>query len=150
MRNYSKRMCVLLPCGDELRWVVPQTCLAEILTIPASEDTPPVSVSWRGMDIPVMDVGADSHIAWRSPQSGTGLVVVLLGVKEQGREYWGLALRGEGLSVRDVQEGDCQDMPDALVENSLAAFALDGFTYQVPDLPVLQRLAADVAAEIPA
>lgn len=151
MSNRSNRMCVLLPCGDELRWAVPQTCLAEILTLPSTGDVPPESVSWRGLDIAVFDIGAGSGTPWRTSQSGTGLVVIMLGVKDKGREYWGLAIRGDGLSVRNVQESDCRDMPDSMEEYSLAAFELDGATYQVPDLPTLQqRLATNVDKAIPA
>lgn len=150
MSNDRKRMCVLLPCGDELRWAVPQSCLAEILTLTATGDVPPDSVSWRGLEVPVVDIGADSRTPWRNSQSGTGLVVIVLGVKDQGREYWGMALRGNGLSVRNVQDEDCEDLPEPLVEHSLAAFLLDGVSYQIPDLPSLQRLATAVDTAIPA
>jgi hypothetical protein len=140
MSNPDARMCVLLPCGGDLRWAVPQSCLAEILTIASDDPGPPQSVVWRELEVPVVDIGADSGTPWRNPRSGTGLVVIVLGVNDEGSDYWGLALRGDGLSVRDVQEADCKDLPESLVEHSLAAFSLDGIVYQIPDLPAMQRL----------
>lgn len=140
MSNPDARMCVLLPCGGDLRWAVPQSCLAEILTLATDDESPPQTVAWRELDIPVVDTGARSGTPWRNAQSGTGLIAIVLGVGNEGSDCWGLALRGDGLSVRDVQEADCQDLPESLVEHSLAAFALEGVVYQVPDLPSLQRL----------
>lgn len=141
MSKAGTRMCVLLPCGGDLRWVVPQSCLAEILTLTTEQETPPETLAWRGVDLPVVDIGARSGTPWRNVQSGTGLVVVVLGVDDEGADCWGLALRGDGLSVLDVQETDCQDLPESVVEHSLAACVLDGLVYQVPDLPSLQRMA---------
>lgn len=142
----SERMCVLLPCGPNRRWAIPQRCLGEVLTLPAQTDTVPRETVWRGVTIPVMDFGADSELAWRDGQSGTGLVVVILGVKGLGCNYWGVALRGLGLSMRDLQNSDCHDRPDAVQAHSLAAFELEGQVYQVPDLPALQSLAIETVA----
>lgn len=142
MRNPKARMCVLLPCGGDLRWAVPQSCLTEIHTVAADSDDPPATVNWRGLDLPVVDVGARSGTPWRDSRSGTGLVVIIPGVSGHGSDYWALALRGAGLAVRDVQEVDCDDLPDSLVEHSVAAFALGGVVYQVPDLASLERLSA--------
>jgi hypothetical protein len=150
MSHPGTRMCVLMPFGDDLRWAVPQSCLAEILTLATDDVNPPQTVAWRGLDLPVVDVGARSGTPWRNSQSGTGLVAVVLGVDGEGSEYWGLALRGGGLSVRDVQETDCQDLPESVLEHSLAAFALDGVAYQVPDLPSLQQLSAAIDTAISA
>lgn len=142
MSNPGTRMCVLLPCGGDLRWAVPQSCLAEILTLATEDENPPETMTWRGIELPVVDIGAPSGTPWRNAQGGTGLIAVVLGVDDEGSDCWGLALRGDGLSVRDVQESDCRDLPESVVDNSLAAFALGGAVYQVPDLPSLQRLAA--------
>ena len=150
MSHTGTRMCVLLPCGDDLRWAVPQSCLAEILPMAVAEDCPPSVVEWRGLELPVVDPGAGTGTPWRNLQSGTGLVVVVPGVNDLESSYWGLALRGDGLSVRDVREDDCEDLPESLVEHSLAAFSLEGVVYQVPDLPSLQRLSMTTDAAIPA
>lgn len=150
MTDNVQRMCVLLPCAQGQRWAVPQSSLAEILTVPASDDSPPAEVTWRGVEVPVMDFGAGGDIPWRHTQSGTGLIVVVLGVRGEGFDYWGLALRGDGLAVRNIQEEDCEDLPDAREVHSLAAFSLDGIIYQVPDLPALQSLAMEVDKAIPA
>jgi hypothetical protein len=137
-------MCVLLTCASNRRWAIPQNCLGEILTLPAEEDRVPAELSWRGVDIPVIDFGAGDSLPWRDPQSGTGLIAVILGVKGPGFDYWGVALRGRGLAMRDLHDCDCEDRPDAVQEHSLAAFELEGQTYQVPDLPALQCLAIEV------
>ncbi len=137
---------MLLPCGGELRWAVPQSCLAEILTLAAEEASPPAVVAWRGIDVPVVDLGADSGTPWCNPRNGTGLIVVIPGVSGAGSDYWGLALRGDGLAVRDLQEADCEELPEAAVDHSLAAFALAGEVYQVPDLATLEQLTRSVDA----
>jgi hypothetical protein len=137
----TERICVLLTCAADQRWAIPQSCLGEILTLPAEAGQVPAEVNWRGVAIPVMDFGADGELPWLDPQSGTGLVAVILGVKGPGYDYWGVALRGRGLAMRDLQACDCEDRPDAIGEHALAAFELEGQTYQVPDLPALQCLA---------
>ena len=146
MSEQNERMCVLLPCAANRRWAMPQNCLAEILTLPTSDDSVPREVRWRGVDIPVMDFGEDGSLPWRDSHNDTGLVAVLLGVKGAGFDYWGVALRGDGLSVRQVDLGQCTDRPEAVQEHALAAFELDGQTYQVPDLPALQCLALEMDA----
>ena len=139
-------MCVLLPCASNRRWAVPQNCLAEIVTLPAQGETVPAEVQWRGLDIPVMDFGAQGNVPFRDAQNGNGLVAVMLGVRGSGCDYWGLALRGGGLTVRHIDESQCQDKPEAIQEHSLAAFELDGQTFQVPDLPALQSLATGMVS----
>ena len=146
----SERICVLLPCASNRRWAIPQNSLGEILTLAAKDDSVPSAVNWRGADIPVIDFGADGKVPWRDPQSGTGLIVVILGVDGPGYDYWGVAVRGRGLAMRDLQETDCHDKPDAVQEYSLAAFELEGQTYQVPDLPALQRVALEMDAAVTA
>lgn len=146
MSDRAERMCVLLPCASNRRWVVPQNCLAEIMTLPTEEDRVPDQVSWRGVDVSVMDFGADGDVPWRDEHNGTGLVAIILGVRGAGPEYWGVALRGDGLGVRHIDESECHDRPEAIQEHALAAFELDGQTYQVPDLPALQCVAMEMDA----
>lgn len=141
MSDQAEQMCVFLPCGADRQWAVPQNCLAEILTLPASEDLVPTQVNWRGVDIPVMDLGTSDGPPWRDAGNSTGLVAVILGVRGEGAEYWAVALRGPGLSVQKVDSVDCRDLPAAVDEHCLAAFELDGRIYQVPNLPALQGLA---------
>ena len=143
MSEQKQRMCVLLPCASNRHWAVPQNCLAEILTLPASDDNVPAQVRWRGVDIPVIDLADGSDLSWRDEKKGTGLIAVILGVRGAGPDYWGVALRGEGLSVRQLDADECDDRADAMQEYALAAFELDGQVYQVPDLPALQGLAME-------
>ncbi len=141
MSEENKRMCVLLPCGNGQRWAVPQTCLAEILTLQEVEDSPPAQISWRGRDLPVLDIGEGGSEPWLNPRTSSGLIVVILGVTGAGADYWALAIRGEGLAVRHLDEQDCQDRPEQEKDYALAAFELAGSLYQVPDLPSLQQRA---------
>lgn len=143
MSEQKQRMCVLLPCAADRRWAVPQNCLAEILTLPASDNNVPAQVCWRGVDIPVIDFAGGSGAPWRDDNKGSGLIAVILGVRGAGPDYWGVALRGDGLSVRQLDADECEDRPDAMLEHALAAFELDGQVYQVPDLPALQGLAME-------
>ena len=149
MSEQRQRMCVLLPCGEQ-RWAIPQNCLAEIVTLPAHGDSCPGEISWRGVDIPVMDFGEGGALPWRDDHNNTGLVAVMLGVKGAGFDYWGVALRGDGLSVRQIEAEQCEDRPEALQKHALAAFELDGLTYQVPDLPALQSLAVEMDTAVTA
>jgi len=146
MSDRSDRMCVLLPCSGDQRWAVPQSCLAEILTVPAGEGVPPDFVEWRGTEIPVLDIGAVGDVPWQNHRSGTGLIAVVVGIRGMGVDFWGLALRGGNLSVRKVEDRDCEDLPEAVLDHSLAAFSLDGVVYQVPDLTAWQGLAAQAAS----
>ena len=150
MTDQNDRMCVLLPCGAEQNWAVPQSCLAEILTLQAAGDSPPNTVSWREQEVPVLDFGAAGSDPWLNSRTGTGLVVVILGVSSEEPEYWGLAIRGHGLAVRHILEEDCEDCPAEVQEYALAAFAMEGTTYQVPDLPLLQQRAVQADTAISA
>ena len=143
MSEQKQRMCVLLPCASNRHWAVPQNCLAEILTLPASDNNVPAQVRWRGVDIPVIDIADGSDLSWRDENKGTGLIAVILGVRGAGPDYWGGALRGAGLWVRQLDADECDDRADAMQEYALAAFELDGQVYQVPDLPALQGLAME-------
>ena len=146
MSDRDDRMCVLLPCGDGQNWALPQQCLAEIVTLQEAAECPPASISWRGLDIPVIDFGADGVEPWRDARTGAGLVAVLLGLEGLGQEYWALAIRGEGLGVRRIRAQDCEDRPEEQRDYALAAFVLETVIYQVPDLPSLQQQVRTAAA----
>ncbi|MAT94923.1 MAG: hypothetical protein CME59_20320 [Halioglobus sp.] len=147
MSEESTTSCVLIPISSAENWAVPQNCLAEILTVNADADTPPESVSWRGRDIPVLDFGADSGARWMHERIHTGLVAVFLGLAGEGCEYWGVALRGEGLAVARLDGEQVTDVPDSVAEHASAAFRFRDSVYQVPDLDGLQKkLAASVQA----
>ncbi len=134
-------MCVIVPCGSEQFWAVPQACVAEIMTIPEAGDQPPQQVSWRGRELPVLDLGGNSDAPWRNRYSGIGLVLVVLGLEGESSDCWGLAVRGDGLSVKAITPGSVEDRPEAVLEYASAAFGLGGEEiYQVPDLCALQRL----------
>ena len=146
MSESAARMCVLLPLGGGQQWAVPQSCLAEILTLQPEGDEPPGSVSWRGVDVPVLDCGSASGSPWLDSRTGAGLVAVILGLGGQACDYWAVALRGGGLAVRRLEDDACEDQPEAVADHALAAFSLDGSLYQVPDLPALQQQAAATVA----
>ena len=138
--------CVLLPCSGSEFWAVPQNALAEIVTLHAVPEQPPEVMQWRSESVPVLDFGRDDGSRWRERVGGSGLVAVLLGLEGEGCDYWGVAVRGEGLAVRRVAPADVRDAPDAVAEHASAAFVLGGVTYQVPDLVALQRrIAASMA-----
>jgi len=117
-------------------WAIPQNCLAEIVTLQNAGVTPPDRISWRGEEVPVLDLGGPP---WREPGGDSGLVAVILGLKGQGNDYWAVALRGEGLAVKNIANEKIKDLPDRVTERSTSAFELHEVLYQVPDLPELQK-----------
>jgi hypothetical protein len=129
----------LLPCAADQHWAVPQNALAEIVTLPGDDEQPPEELAWRGVSVPVLDFGRDDGSSWRERVGGTGLVAVFLGLEGERCDYWGVALRGAGLTVKRIAAADIVDAPDAVVEHATAAFTLGNTTYQVPDLVALQR-----------
>jgi hypothetical protein len=133
------RWCVLLPCSSSEHWAVPQNTLAEIVTLPADEEQPPEVLDWRGNSVPVLDFGDDDEAPWRERLSGTGLVAVFLGLEGENCDYWAVAVRGEGLAVRQISSEMLEDAGDVTVEHASSAFNLGGTVYQVPDLLALQR-----------
>lgn len=145
-REVDSQWCVLLPCSDSEFWAVPQNALAEIVTLHGVPEQPPEELQWRAQSVPVLDFGLDDGSRWREPVGGSGLVAVLLGLQGEGCDYWGVAVRGEGIAVRHVAPEDVQDAPEQVAEYASAAFVLGGVTYQVPDLVALQkRIAASMA-----
>ncbi len=131
--------CVFLPCSREEIWAVPQNCLAEIVTLQGVNEVPPEQIRWRGREIAVLDLDDSATAAWKDPIGETGLIAVILGLKGQGNEYWAVALRGEGLAVRDISLEQIKDTPDKVLERSSSAFELGDIIYQVPDLPEMQK-----------
>lgn len=138
-REKAARWCVFLPCSEQEIWAIPQNCLAEIVTLHNADVSPPVHISWRGKEVPVLDLGGPTDPPWRDAAGETGLVAVILGLKGQGNDYWAVALRGEGLAVKNIANEEIKDLPDRVTERSTSAFELHEVLYQVPDLPELQK-----------
>lgn len=139
MTDDASRWCVLIPCSKTESWAVPQNCLAEIVTLHDTVEQPPEELDWRGMSVPVLDFGHEDGSHWREQLGGTGLIAIFLGLEGQGCDYWGLAVRGEGLGVRRVAEQQVEDAPGAVQQHATGAFKLQGAVYQVPDLALLQQ-----------
>lgn len=139
MSDDNSHWCVFLPCSDEEVWVLPQNCLAEIVTVSAAGDRPPQQILWRGKQVPVLDLAAEDEQPWRDSHGGAGLIAVVLGLRDEGCDYWGVALRGEGLGMKDIADDQVEDVPDLALERSVGAFRLHGDVYQIPDLLELQR-----------
>jgi len=141
MSEKSPKWCVFLPCAAEEIWAIPQACLAEIVTLQDSEESPPEQIEWRGRVVKVLDLGDFGETPWRDPVSQAGLIAVILGLKGQKNDYWAVALRGEGLALKNIAGERIKDLPEQVTEFSSAAFELQNVVYQVPDLPELQGLA---------
>jgi hypothetical protein len=139
MSDRKTHCCVLLPCSPDEKWAIPQNCLGEIVTVPDAGDQPPQEISWRGRQVPVLDLDQQGQLPWRESSNSSGLVAVILGLRDEGCEYWAVALRGKGLALKELAETAVEDCPDAVLERAVGAFRLDGEVYQVPDLLKLQR-----------
>ena len=138
MTDDVSRWCALLPCSAELSLAVPQSCLAEIVTLHTTRERPPEKIRWRGESVPVIDF-APEQPGWREEQSGTGLLAIFRGLQGEGCDYWAVAVRGQGLAVKDIAAEEIDDTPNEVLELASAAFKLDGTIYQVPDLTALQQ-----------
>lgn len=139
MTDNAKRWCVLIPCSNTETWAVPQNCLAEIMTLNVDTLLPPDEVSWRGRTVPVLDFGSDDGSLWRGPRRGAGLVAIFLGLRGEGCEYWGVAVRGEGLRVVSLSPEEVEDVPEQASPHATAAFTFKGVLCQVPDLDSFQK-----------
>jgi hypothetical protein len=139
MTDNTKRWCVLIPCSKTETWAIPQNCLGEILTLQGDTELPPDEVSWRGRKVPLLDFGSDDGSLWREPRRGTGLVAIFLGLKGEGCEYWGVAVRGEGLRVVGLSPEEVEDVPERVSQHATAAFNFKGVLCQVPDLDSFQK-----------
>jgi hypothetical protein len=138
--DIQKRWCVLVPCSSTETWAVPQNCLAEIVTLYTDAVTPPDTVIWRDRTVPILDLGRADGSQWRESRRGAGLVAIFLGLKGEGSEYWGLAVRGEGLKVVSLSHEEVKDTPEHVKPHATAAFSFDGVLCQVPDLDSFQRM----------
>lgn len=142
MTDNVNRWCVLVPCSKTQTWAVPLNCLAEIVTLHTEAISPPHEVLWRDRAVPVMDLGPADGSEWRAASRGTGLVAIFLGLKGEGCEYWGLAVRGEGLRVVRLSGEAVEDVPEQIQPHATAAFTFHGVLCQVPDLDSFQRKVA--------
>lgn len=133
------RWCVLLPCSKHERWAVPQNCLAEIVTLPTDSEEPPEQLNWRGQELSVLNLDQDSELPWRDVRAGTGLVAVMLGLKGGAWEYFGVALRGAGLGMKDLAGEAIEDVPELAVEGAASAFRMRDEIYQIPQLQELHE-----------
>ena len=139
MSEEMNRWCVLIPCSQSETWAVPQNCLAEIVTLQCGEECPPSEIEWRGTTVPVVDFGLEEGPDWCDPRRGAGLVAVFLGLAGEGCEYWGVAVRGDGLRATRLQPEEAADAPGKALPHATAAFEYRGVLCQVPDLDRLQR-----------
>ena len=139
MTDDVKLWCVLIPCSETEMWAVPQNCLAEIVTLHTDAQEPPQEVIWRDRTVPVMDRGCDDDSQWQQPHRDAGLVAIFLGLKGDGCEYWGVAVRGDGLKIAGLVPEAVEDMPECVQEYATAAFRFDGVLCQVPDLDRFQK-----------
>jgi hypothetical protein len=142
MTDNTARWCVLIPCSKTETWAVPQNCLGEIVTLKTDSELPPDEVNWRDRVVPVLDFGSDDGSLWREPRRGTGLIAIFLGLKGEGCEYWGMAVRGEGLRVVSLSPEEVEDLPEQVGEHATAAFNYHGVLCQVPDLDGFQKTVA--------
>jgi len=140
--------CVLLSCSTLEHWALPQNCLAEILAPGAGGEAPDGGMIWRGREVPVLESGAGGVIPWRRSRGAADLVAILIGRPWRGCDYFGVAVRAEGLAVVSLRAGDLTEAPGREVQHARAAFHLGGVLYQVPDLDALQRRASAAAAMI--
>jgi hypothetical protein len=142
MTDSALKHCVLVPCSETERWAVPQNCLGEIQVVNSDTGSPPESISWRGREVPVLDFGPEDSTPWCESRNGTGLVAIFLGLKGDDCEYWGVAVRGNGLTVTSLSSDDIGDASDRVADHASAAFEYHGVLYQVPDLDGLQKRVA--------
>ncbi len=139
MSDDASRWCALLPCSSSLYLAVPQNCLAEIVTLHGSQEQPPQKVRWRGESVPVLNFAMEEETGWREEESGAGLLAIFRGLRNEGCDYWAIAVRGEGIAVKDIAAEGIEDAPEEVLELATAAFTLNDRVYQVPDLTSLQH-----------
>ena len=135
----DRQWCIFLPCGNGDTWAVPQNAVAEIVTVEGHSSEPPKTIMWRGRNLPVVDPSTDKSTAWRDKYGRSGLVAVILGLEGEELEYWGVALRGEGLTIKDMRSETVEEAQDEAQERSLTAFRLNQHVVQIPDLAKMQH-----------
>lgn len=134
--------CVLLPVAQGQTWAVPQNCLAEILTVHTTEETPPREVEWRGRQVPVLSLRGTGDAPWCDARRGAGLIAIFLGLEGEELEYYGVAIGGDGIGAVRITAEVIEDTPDEIAELATAAFRYKDKTCQVPDLDRLQQRVA--------
>lgn len=139
MINDERQWCVFLPFGSGETWAVSQNAVAEISTVPAASPEPPGELIWRGRTVPVFDPGVSTQTPWCDQYGRTGLVAVLLGPEGADLQYWGVALRGEGLAIRDMHREVVEDARDEAHTDAITAFRLNQQLFQIPDLAMMQH-----------
>jgi len=112
--------------------------LAEIVNLQSFSDEVPQEVFWRDRDVPVLYLG-DESAADAKDGRGAKLVAIFLGLVGEECEYWGVAVRADGLGAVTLAANEVIDSPDAVAEHATAAFNYAGKLYQVPDLDRLQK-----------
>jgi hypothetical protein len=138
----TRNAYVLLPCSGSETWAVPQGCLGEIVTVPATGRRPPAQISWRGREIPVLDCGSGGGGGWCDARGEAGLVAVLLALQDVPGTCWGVALGSEGPGLVELGEADIEPLPEAVAEHAVTAFRVEGAVCQVPDLAAWQAALA--------
>ncbi len=142
MQDNAKLWCVLIPCSSTETWAVPQNCLAEIVTLQTDAVLPPDQMNWREHTVPLLDLGREDDSQWQQPSRDAGLVAVFLGLKGEGCEYWGVAIRGQGLKVVALQPEEVEEVAEGVRDYASAAFMFNGVLCQVPDLDSFQKKVA--------
>ncbi|CAA0121863.1 Uncharacterised protein [Halioglobus japonicus] len=142
MQDNTKLWCALIPCSGTETWAVPQNCLAEIVTLHTDAEQPPEEIIWRDRAVPVLDMGSEDGSAWQQPSRDAGLVAVFLGLKGEGCEYWGVAIRGQGLKVAPLVAEEVEEVTEGVQDYATAAFMFNGVLCQVPDLDSFQKKVA--------
>jgi len=139
MEQVDKTMYVFLPCGENRCWVVPQNCLAEIVTLQAEHESPPNSIQWRGHTVPVIDYGVQQLGSWRD-NFGTGFIAVMLGLEGSELPVWGVLLRPcAKLTSRRLADEDFQEVQESDEALTFATFSYQDERYEVPHLENIQR-----------
>lgn len=139
MNIEERQWCIFLPCGRGEMWAVSQNAVAEIVVVDAMISQPPEQLMWRGKNLPVLDPGLGTGTPWCEKPGCTGLVAVMLGLEGAELEYWGLALRGEGLTIKDIRRETVEDAQEQAHEHAVTAFRLHEQLVQIPDLAMMQH-----------
>ena len=139
MTRDERQWCVFLPFGSGETWAVSQNVVAEIVTMPATSPEPPGELIWRGRTVPVFDPGVATQTPWCDQYGRTGLVAVLLGLEDGDLQYWGVALRGEGLTIKDMHREAVEDAREEAHADAITAFRLNQQLVQIPDLAMMQH-----------
>jgi hypothetical protein len=139
MSSDVRQWCVFLPLGSGETWAVSQNVVAEIVTVPATGSEPPEELVWRGTTVSILDPGVATQTPWCDQYGRAGLVAVLLGLEGGDLQYWGVALRGQGLTIKDMHREAVEDARDEAHTDAITAFRLNQQLVQIPDLAMMQH-----------